>query len=132
MIKAAWRHCDPTAFTRQNSTCPLFPKTKVDFSKIIERFTCKTRMMEDSLTKEGRTLGRTRTMTYLLQIIINVRLQSKYQPNVFILLKGKKGTYQQTYILLKRLVKKLCKLLYVPFHVNWSYSYRLRIYCVSD
>ena len=47
-------------------------------------------MMEDSLTKEGRTLGRNRTMTHLLQIIINVRLQSKYQPNVFILLKRKK------------------------------------------
>ena len=31
-------------------------------------------MMEDSLTKEGRTLGRTRTITHLLQIIINVRL----------------------------------------------------------
>ena len=67
-------------------------------------------MMEDSLTKEGRTLGRTRTITHLLQIIINVRLQSKYQPNVhFILLKRKKSTYQQTYILLKKLVKKLCK-----------------------
>ena len=48
-------------------------------------------MMEDSPSKVGRTLGRTRTMTHSLQIIINVRLQSKYQPNVhFILLKRKK------------------------------------------
>ena len=66
-------------------------------------------MMEDSLTKEGRTLGRTRTMTHSLQIIINVRLQSKYQPNVHFIILKKKSTYQQTYILLKKLVKKLCK-----------------------
>ena len=61
-------------------------------------------MMEDSLTKEGRTLGRTRTITHLLQIIINVRLVG-----TLIVVFFKKSTYQQTCILLKKLVKKLCK-----------------------
>ena len=72
----------PDSFYEAEFNLPPFSQNQVDFSKIIERFTCKTRMMEDSLTKEGRTLGRNRTMTHLLQIIINVRLQSKYQPNV--------------------------------------------------
>ena len=64
----------PDSFYEAEFNLPPFSKIKVNFSKIIERFTCKIRMMEDSLTKEGRTLGRTRTITHLLQIIINVRL----------------------------------------------------------